>query len=243
MPKSHAITIEGLATDYPAGTVVAPHVHDTHQIVFANDGVSRVVCEGAQWVLPPGRGLWVPAQTEHTVHCVSSVRMRTVYIAGDRTDFPSDVRVVTVSDLMRETIIRFSKGAAPNLLPHLTAILIEEILRAEVPPLRLVTPADPRIARLFREFCERPADGTSLEEWSRRLAMSRRSLIRHIRAETGMSFRALRRQTRIVAAQERLALGKPVTAVAFDVGFESASAFIVAFKAITGVTPGQFARL
>lgn len=242
MTEWDGITVEGLATDYPAGMVVEAHVHDGHQIVHASDGVSRVVCQDATWVLPPGRGLWVPAHTEHEVRCVSAVRMRTVYLTGARPGFPTDVCVVAVSPLLREIIVRFSEGAGSSSVAHLKALLIEEIVRAEVTPLRLPVPKDPRIARLIEALCAQPGQPATLEDWSRSLSMSRRSLIRHIHAETGMSFRELRRQARVIAALERLAVGQAVTAVAFDVGFESPSAFIVAFKAVTGVTPGQYLR-
>lgn len=63
---------------------------------------------------------------------------------------------------------------------------------------------------------------------------------RRIRDETGMSFRELRRQARILASLERLALGQAVTCVALDVGFDNPSAFIHAFRAVTGKTPGRF---
>lgn len=236
------IAVEGLATDYPAGTFIETHVHDAHQIVHASDGVSRIRCQDAVWILPPGRGLWVPAQTAHEVRCVSAVQMRTVYLSGERSEFPLDVSVVTVSPLMREIIVRFSEGASVTAASHLKAILIEEIRAAEVASLRLPTPNDPRIARLLEHFFAQPADAGSLKDWSRRLAMSRRSLIRLVRSQTGMSFRELRRQARVVAALERLALGHSVTSVAYDVGFQSPSAFIVAFKAVTGEPPGQYLR-
>ena len=57
-----------------------------------------------------------------------------------------------------------------------------------------------------------------------------------------MSFRELRRQTRILAALERLPLGESVTNVALDVGYDNPSAFIQAFRAVIGKNPGHYIR-
>ena len=89
---------------------------------------------------------------------------------------------------------------------------------------------------------EDPADRASLRGWADRLGLSPRTLIRRIKDETGMSFRELRRQARILAALERLSLGESVTNVALDVGFDSPSAFIQAFRSVTGKTPGRYMK-
>lgn len=51
-----------------------------------------------------------------------------------------------------------------------------------------------------------------------------------------------RRQTRVITAIEKLAEGQSVTNVALDVGFETPSAFISAFRSVTGQTPRSFAK-
>lgn len=236
------IAIEGLAFDYPAGTRIEAHTHEAHQIVHALAGVMRVLTAGQLWVVPPGRGLWVPARTHHEIVCVGRVEMRTVYLEGDHPSFPPAVQVTGVSTLMREIMMRLAEGATPRQQPHLAALLIDEIATLPVEPLRLPCPRDPRIARLCAALRADPADPMSLAVWADRLALSRRTLIRRIRDETGMSFRELRRQVRLLAALERLALGEPVTTIALDVGFESPSAFIQAFRSVTGKTPGRYLR-
>ena len=57
-----------------------------------------------------------------------------------------------------------------------------------------------------------------------------------------MSFRAWQRQLRLLAALERLADAEPVTTIALDLGYASPSAFIAAFSAALGVTPGRYFR-
>ena len=45
---------------------------------------------------------------------------------------------------------------------------------------------------------------------------------------------------RLLHAVRLLALGESVTAAALEVGYDSTSAFIAAFKTVLGTTPGQY---
>jgi AraC-like DNA-binding protein len=232
--------IEGRATTYEAGTHILPHAHTGHQIVHAIAGVMRVFAQDASWVLPPGRGLWVPARVPHEIRCLNRIEMRTVYLdGGTRLDRPS-VQVIGISPLMREILVRLAEGSTERQAPHLEALLLDEITTMTAEPFRLPVPRDERVARLVGQLRDSPTDRTSLSQWARQLGLSQRNLIRTIRAETGMSFRELRRQARIMAALELLALGQSVTSVALDVGFESPSAFSHAFRTVIGATPRQY---
>ena len=236
----HRIQLEGLASEYASGQTIATHAHDTNQIVHAISGVMRVLADNGTWVVPPGRALWVPARTTHEIYCNGAVRFRTVYLTGNHPSFPMVVQVGGVSPLMREIMVRVSEGALPHQLPHLTVLLIDEIASLRLDTFYLPLSNDARIATLCSSLLENPADTISLNGWADRLALSPRSLIRLIKKETGMSFRELRRQSRILASLERLPLGQSVTNVAIDVGFESPSAFIYAFRSVTGKTPSHF---
>ena len=192
-------------------------------------------------VYVPAR-LWWAARTRHEIRCIGLLRMRTVYLKGDHPSFPTAVQVTGVSALMREIMVRLAVGAEPRHLPHLAALLVDEIAALNIEPLHLPRARDARIARLASTLREDPADPTSLRGWAERLGLSPRTLIRRIKDETGMTFRELRRQTRILAALEYLSLGESVTNVALDVGFDSPSAFIQAFRSVTGKTPGRYMK-
>jgi len=241
MPKTPPpIEIEGLATDYPAGHWIAPHAHDAHQIVHASVGVLRVVSDRAAWVVPPGRAIWMPAGRVHAIRCHTAARMRTVYLRGVVPGLPETCAVWSVSPLMREIVVRIATTPDPSGRGHLLALLLAEIETIDALPLALPQPSDPRLRRLTEALSARPADRRPLKHWARELALSERGLIRKFAAETGMTFRQWRRQARLLAALERLAAGEPVTGVAFAVGYDSASAFIAAFRETFGATPGRY---
>ena len=85
-----------------------------------------------------------------------------------------------------------------------------------------------------------PDDGRSVGDWARQLATSERSLVRHFRAETGLSVIEWRRRARIMRAVALLDDGTSVTAAALAVGYESVSAFSAMFRRAAGASPRQY---
>ncbi len=240
MPKRDVPNVVGLASSYGAGTQIDAHSHTAHQIVHAISGTMRVTVHDRMWFVPPGRALWVPAQVQHAIQCIGSVEMRTAYLSPACPTAHAQVCVVSVSRLMREVLVRLAEGEQSEITLLLVDVLLSEISQGMIEPLSLPIPDDPRIARMARCFQTHPDDQATLTQWARRLGYSERGLIRHVRTETGMTFRELRRLTRVMVALEYLANGQSVTATAYDVGFETPSAFIHAFRVVMGKTPRQF---
>jgi AraC-like DNA-binding protein len=240
MPNWDNPEIVGLASAYDAGTLVASHAHTAHQIVHAISGTMRISVQNKIWFVPPGRALWIPAKTMHAIRCIGPVEMRTAYLSEAYPSAHSDVLVVSVSPLMREVLVRLAEHNDSGLKQLLADVLIVEINQSRSEQLSLPLPSNPRIAELAQRMQEVPSDQTTLETWAKRLGFSERNLIRHIRAETGMTFRELRRLTRVLVALDKLSAGQSVTATAFDVGFGTPSAFIHAFRFLIGKTPRQF---
>jgi len=69
---------------------------------------------------------------------------------------------------------------------------------------------------------------------------SSRTLARRFQSETGLSFGAWRQQARVLEAMGRLGGGAPVTQVAFDLGYESVSAFSAMFRRAAGASPSRY---
>ena len=242
MPNSAEPDLIGFASTYASGTRIEPHWHEAHQLVHAISGAMWVSALGKLWVLPVGRALWIPKEVEHAIQCKGTVEMRTAYLSPAYLDLPADPGVISISALAREVLVRLASGADDTLRRHLGAILSHEIRAGSVEPFCAPLPTDERIAKLATHLRSDPASRRTVAEWAIELGFSERNLIRRIRSETGMTFRELRRQIRIMVAIEHLADGQSVTNVALAVGFETTSAFIEAFRVVTGQTPGQFTR-
>jgi len=70
--------------------------------------------------------------------------------------------------------------------------------------------------------------------------MGRRTFTRAFKNETGMGLAIWRQQARLVHALSLLSGGQPITQVAFEVGYDSPSAFTAMFHRAFGVPPSQF---
>ena len=230
----------GLATEYPKGEKIDPHHHDEHQIVHASSGIMRVYGPGGVWVVPPGRALWIPAGTAHSIHCVTPVSMRTLYLRGYNKAFAAECAVWRVSPLMRELVIRVAEGFQRGLEGHVLALLLAEIIRVDTIPVHLPEPEDARLKSMTDTLLAHPDDSRTLEVWAASMGMSPRNLIRRFRKQTGLTFRQWRQQARLLVALELLGGGKSVITVALEVGYENPSAFVAAFRESFGVTPGKY---
>ncbi len=166
--------------------------------------------------------------------------MRTLYLEHTSSIGPDHCAVWSVSPLMREIIVRLAERPHSDSGVHLIALLLDEIETIDTLPLALPQLLDQRLRRISDAISVNPADNRSLANWASQLGFSQRSLIRRFHAETGMTFRQWRRQARLLTALERLANREPVTRVALDVGYETASAFVASFRETFGVTPRQY---
>jgi len=218
------------------------HFHDRAQLIYPGRGVLQVFTEAGSWIVPPLRGVWIPAGVAHA----HRARGRTdlLSVAFPASAAPLDERgpvVVEVSPLLREVILALTGETAPP--PKSRALLRRvalDLLRGLASlPLALPRPRDDRLLRIVDQLSAEPADPRTLAQLGREVGASERTLSRLFRRETGMSFPQWRAQLRLHHAQLLLASGESVTGTAHACGYRSTSAFIDAFRAAFGSTPGK----
>src|SRR5688500_8316361 len=73
------LPVIGLEDEYPPGYTDLSHSHGRAQLLYASSGVMSVIVDTASFVIPPQRGLWIPAGTAHEVSCRGHVSIRTIY--------------------------------------------------------------------------------------------------------------------------------------------------------------------
>lgn len=162
---------------------------------------------------------------------------------GDRPPHAPQPVVVAVGPLLREVIIALT---ADEPLPAssralLRRVALDQLHRVSSLPLRLPQPRDDRVRRIAEWLTDDPSDPRTLAQLGAEAGAGERTLSRLFRRETGMSFPQWRTQLRLHHAQVLLAHGESVTATAHACGYRSASAFIEAFRAAYGTTPGRHA--
>lgn len=229
--------------EYTAGHQVPPHCHRRAQLLYAVSGIMTVLTERGTWTVPPQQAVWIPPDIGHEVHMPCAVSMRSLYIhpKAVRT-LPTVCRVVAVTPLLRELIARLvqPRQGSREQVRRLMSVLVDELRSLQSPPLHLPAAADARLRVITDGLIDNPADSRNLVDWSRRVGASERTLARLFRKETGLGFQAWRQQLRLIRSIEALASGRDVTAVALDMGYHSASAFIAMFKRALGNTPGRY---
>ncbi len=225
-----------LPNDYPDGHVIAPHAHRRHQLLSSDSGAVMVGTPAGRWLMPPQRGLWIPAGVVHEVRMLGPVRMRSLYFEPGGTEgMPAHCQVLAIPDFMRGLIgeaMRLPVAYEPAERSEALMRLIQlELRRLPALPLALPLPADAALARLCQAFLRRPDAHAAIDAWAAALGLSRRSFTRRFRQQTGLSFIAWRQQACLVAALPRLAAGEAVTAIALDLGYDNPAAFSTMFSA------------
>jgi len=226
----------------PAGLVFDWHTHSDHQLAWAASGVLTVRTDSATWMLPPTRALWIPAGLRHETLSAGAATMQALYIRPELcpVSWP-DFTPVTASPLLAELIGYLADpGLDPDRRLHAEAVLVDLLRPVPMTAIDVRMPVEERARQVAEALVGNPADGRSLAEWGRQVGASGRTLARAFVADTGIPFGRWRSQLRLQAAISELAAGEPVAKVARRVGYESASAFVAAFRQQTGATPASY---
>jgi AraC-like DNA-binding protein len=226
----------------PAGGGIDAHRHDDNQIVYAARGVLSVTTDHGRWIAPATSAIWVPAGTAHAHRAYGETELHTVGLpAADNPLRLATPAVLAVSPLLRELVVAYTRepGDTSAERRRLRAVLLDQLRHSPRQPIQLPTPRDPRLVELCAMLHADPADPRTLRQLGGEVGASERTLSRLFRAELGMTFPRWRTQLRLHEALILLADRLPVTAVAHRCGWSSASAFIDAFRATFGHTPGR----
>ena len=123
---------------------------------------------------------------------------------------------------------------------HMIEVLLDEIRTAPRQRMHLPMPRDRRLLRIASQLLADPADDRSLAQWAQWAGLSPRTLTRHFRDETTLSFAQWRQQARLAEALRRSAEGDSVADIAHELGFSSPSAFVTVFRRHFGCPPGRY---
>jgi AraC-like DNA-binding protein len=222
----------------PGGVAFHRHVHPVAQLAWAHTGVLTVDTAEGTWVLPPSRALWIPARVPHALGSSGVATSRSLYLPKARWRAPT---VVAVSPLLAQLIVYLAEAELTQpARRRAEAVLLDLLEPLHATTIAVPMPEDDRARRVAEELRRGPADARPLAAWGREAGASARTLARIWVAETGMTFGRWRAQLRLEAALTLLAKGMPVTNVAHRVGYDSASAFVAAFRRALGVTPASY---
>lgn len=237
--------VSGVVERYPAGHQVPAHRHPHGHLIYATEGVLLVQASTGQWLVPPTTAVWLRPAVEHSLRATTAVSAYGLFISEALAAqlSPHDC-VLHITPLVRE-LIAAVVGVPPQerslRRSALLGELVVEELKALAPlPLHLPWPQDPLMRQVCEALVREPACALNADAIASRHALTAKTLHRRFRQATGMNLGKWRQQMRLMASIPQLMQGMAITRVALDSGYESHSAYSVAFKKNFGSPPSAF---
>ncbi|MDT3397459.1 helix-turn-helix transcriptional regulator [Streptomyces sp. B1866] len=221
------------------------HFHTHGQLISPGRGVLRISTAAGAWIVPPQRAVWIPARVPHAHQAHGPTELRALVFPASADPLGGgQPAVLAVPPLLREVIAALTgdPGLPPAHRRNLERVALDQLRRVEALRLCLPYPADPRLRDVAAILQDDPADCRTLAQLGAAVGAAERTLSRLFRAETGMTFPQWRTQLRLHHSLTLLASGASVTTAAAACGYSGPSAFIQAFRAAFGVTPGAYGR-
>lgn len=221
------------------------HSHRKAQLLYTMEGSLKVDTPAGLWLVPSSCALWIPGGTIHDTRSDGSARIGCIFLEPDiEGKLPDRCVMVLVRPLLRELMLRVLKNGTQPVDAaqerRLAGVLIDEITAAPEPVHDLPRPKDPRLLKLVNGLVDAPSRRITLGDRAGLVGASERTLNRLLSRELGITFSQLRQRLHIRMALHELSQGKHVGTIAFELGYDSSSAFIVMFKTIMGMTPARY---
>jgi AraC-like DNA-binding protein len=236
--------VVAMSNEYPSGYVDPIHSHARAQLSLAKSGVLSITMNDANYLLPLNRAIWIPAGMPHSARFRGKVVGQTIYIEPKVSGFLSRPKIFAASPLVRalvEEVTAFEHAYdVDGREGRIVQMLLEEIERAPEATMGVPMPQDPRLRRVCDLILAEPSISSDLDDCSKIAGMGRRTFTRLFKEQLGMGLATWRQQVRIMEAVSLLATGLSITTVAFEVGYESASAFTAMFHRTVGAPPSSY---
>lgn len=144
--------------------------------------------------------------------------------------------MLQITPLLRAIVDHVNTHGADK---KLFAVLIDQLTSQRELPLFLPSLSSPIAQRVAEALVSDLADTPRIRDLAAEFGVSDRTLERAFVADAQMPLGEWRQRARIGRAIGLLAGGTDVKDVALEVGYETPSAFVVAFKKYVGMTPGK----
>ncbi len=227
------------------------HKHKKGQLSYVEGGVAYVHINNKKIVVPARHYFWIPKGLEHALklgHSATVLRNIFFYSFDDDKDpFYKKVGIYPINDLLLE-MIKYSENWEGAIKPmdkrYQFLMTIKNILpeiSKEILPVALPSTDNERMKEIIKYLNAHVAEGHTLENVSKRFALSDRSLSRLFQSTVGTSFLQYLKLLRMFKALEMiLQTDRSMSEIAYSVGYQSLSAFSNTFYQFTNHRPSYF---
>jgi AraC-like DNA-binding protein len=237
--------IVSLSSEFKAMTKIVSHSHPWSQLSYSCNGVMHIETDEGIFVIPPEQALWIPPKTVHLHFYKQRSSNRSIYIdpAWSKV-LGNNVRMLTIDPLLKSLLLEVSNWSEnyqeTEQTNRLTQVLIDRLAIAESNPLFMPTINDKRLLPIIESLNHEPANKLTIEQWAMKVGASSRTLNRLFNKNYGMGFSRWKQKLKILKSLEMLNTDVTLTDIAFELGYESTSSFITAFKKQMGCSPKRY---
>lgn len=226
------------------------HQHPHGELFLLRSGCMMSQSAEGHWLIPAGHLCWAPPFSIHGGGAdMEFVRGTRIHLAPEFCDaMPARPGVFACNALIQAVIDRISSVELPRVVVSeseelLLRVLLDEIRQARSSAILLPMPKDPKIKRIAERWMQNPNDQAGLDELAEHAGLSRRTLTRTFKMETGLSVGQWRQLARLLRGFEMLVAGKSVTETAFSLGYDSTTSFVLLCQRHTGMSPKSLGRM
>ncbi len=231
----------------PAQGLYLQHHHAWGEFVYAFSGVMEVKLAQQHLLAPPQYGIWLPPDVEHIGMNRLEAHHCSLYVARSACDgLPDKACALNVDPLVRALLDhlrqRAPQSGGTQQEARLMQVLVDQLAQAGRANSYLPHSDDALLGPVLRALQADAGDNRSLAEFAMAFHTTERTLVRRCQRDLGMSLTEWRQRLRVVQALPRLESGDKVEAIALDLGYGSASAFIAMFRRLMDATPDEYRR-
>lgn len=233
------------------------HISHASHILFIPLQGQIAITADVEYTLGPGHMLFLPANTTHSFDSSVFTGERLIVMMNPKIPAAKGLSIfglakLPLSQLIKEILFYLLLHPKTNNAKSLVGVMIETLSESLQGYANSSNQAehmigkikDERVRKIVHLIQENLADKVSIEALAKQAGLSSRNLNRLMLQEIGLTPKQFLITARIEKAQVLLReSGVSVTEVAFEVGYNSLSQFIAAFRAQTGQLPSEVARL
>lgn len=230
------------------------HTHTKGQLSYVEGGLAYLIIENKTFVIPARHYFWIPSGLPHVLRVGNSATvLRSIffYATDDfNNNFYQELGIYPIHDLLMQ-MIKYSERYEGAIMPKdngyqfLSTIknILPEI-STKVLPIALPSTDNHRMLAILEFIEQNIAAMHTLKSISDKFNLSERSLSRLFQSSLAISFLQYLKLLRMVKALEMmLKADKSISEIAYDVGYQSLSAFSNTFHQYTSNRPSDFIKI
>jgi AraC-like DNA-binding protein len=220
------------------------HHHPRGQVIYCDKGIMRVEIPGGTWTVGKLQAIWIPGEVLHQVYFPEQVNVNSIFIDPSvALELPAFSFAFNISDFCKSLILKII--SFNNSFPltaqqsRIERVFLDEFALAKPSATFLPSSSHPIINKITEELKKKISFNYPVSYYADLSCSSPRTLSRLFLKELGMSFSEWTIRYKLIKAMNLVAEGYQIKNIALDLGYESASSFIYAFKKHFNITPGN----